>query len=409
MTTTHTQDDQIFDVAIIGGGLAGLTLSCLLGQRGVKTICIDNMPSTSPQKDLRTTAISFGSHNILKEAGIWDRLPEICPIDDIQILDGDSPLLLNFLSAEVEHKSFGWIVDNAVLRETMRDVLKECASVTHETETSVYDFDVETHADYGIVYTKQGQNAQSIKARLIVGADGRGSFTRSWMGIRTRTWPYHQSAIICTVQHEHPHDNIAVEHFWPDGPFAILPMSERLLDNGDVQHRSSVVLTAHGHRPEQLMAYSDQDFNTILSGYFPARYGAVSVQTPRACYPLNLIHAIRYVGKRMVLVADAAHGIHPIAGQGLNLGFRDIHVLSQMVADAVVAQEDPGNPDILQRYEQLRRLDNTAMIAVTDSLNRLFSNDKKAVKWIRRMGLSLVSKLPPAKQFFMRQAMGDHV
>lgn len=390
---------KIYDVAIIGGGLAGLTLSCLLGQSGVSTICIDQAPAKLPKsKDLRTTAISFGSRQILERAGIWQNLPAAaCPIDDIQILDGHSSVLLNFLSGEVEGKSFGWILENADLRTAMMKTLKGLKPVTHKAGTTVSDFEI--FDETARVITGDG----AIDARLIIGADGRGSFTRGWMGVRTRQWSYEQRAVICTVSHSNPHANVAVEHFWPAGPFAVLPMA----DDAKGTHRSSVVFTEHGPEAESLMRFTDKEFEMALAAKFPASYGDIKLIGKRAAYPLGLVHAAEYIRPRMALVADAAHGIHPIAGQGLNLGFRDVGEIASLIADAHERGSDVGAHSVLQTYQRRRRPDNMAMVAVTDGLNRLFSNNLKSVGLLRRAGLKMVSKIPPAKKFFMRQAMGD--
>jgi 2-octaprenyl-6-methoxyphenol hydroxylase len=382
-----------YDIAIVGGGLAGLTLACLAGQGGKKIACLEASVPTQ-NNDLRTTAISYGSRKILEEAGIWKNLETIpCPIEEIKIHDGDSPLLLDFLKDESDGKTFGWIVENSDLRNAMIKTIRTQKNIDHIAPAKVKDFAVrENNADVILEDTK-------ITAKLIVGADGRKSFTRDWIDVPVREWNYNQRAIVCTAAHEHAHDNIAVEHFWPEGPFAILPMA----DAADGTHRSSVVFTEHGPEQKSFMKLSDDDFNRELQVRFPDSYGNVSMIGRRAAHPLSLIHAARYIAPRMALVADAAHGIHPVAGQGLNLGFRDVKAL----ADLVKTAPDPGQPDILETYQRARRFDNMAMVAVTDGLVRLFSNNRPGMRALRRTGLKLVAKLPAAKRFFIRQAMGD--
>lgn len=393
---------KIFDVVIVGGGLSGMTMACLLGARGLKVVCIDALdPARAPQ-DLRTTVVSYGSRQVLARAGIWKKINETGQIDDIQILDGSSPVLLQFLSKEAQDKAFGWNCDNHDMKLAMMARMAELKSITHIAPAQVENFEV--CDERATVILKSGDR---YTAKLIIGADGRGSLTRNWMseqyGLRTRGWSYGQAAVICCVSHEHPHHNIAVEHFMPQGPFAILPMA----DDKNGTHRSSVVFTEHGPEKKSWMSLSDEAFETALSARFPASYGKVKMISRRARYPLNLIHAAEYIGPRMVLVADAAHGIHPIAGQGLNLGFRDLDTLDELIGEAIEQGNDIGSSELLTRYQQIRRPDNMAMIAITDALVRLFSNDLAPVKFLRRAGLKLVSKLPPAKGFFMRQAMGD--
>ena len=393
---------QTYDIAIIGGGLSGLSLACLLGQRGLKIACIDQADPDQKPQDLRTTAISYGSRKTLEKAGIWQNIAESCPIEDIQILDGNSPTLLEFLSGEVENKAFGWIVDNHDLKCAMMQRLKDLKTVSHIAPATVSGFEITEEA--GRV---QLENGDTLTARLIVGADGRFSKTRDFIareyGLRTRQWSYNQRAVICTAGHENPHNNIAVEHFWPEGPFAILPMA----DDQDGNHRSSVVFTEHGPETDSLMNMSDQDFEAALAARFPHAYGDVKLVGRRAAYPLGLVHADRYIAPRMVLVADAAHGIHPIAGQGLNLGFRDLAALDELIGEAQIAGKNIASSELLETYQHRRRPDNMAMVAVTDGLNRLFSNNIMPVRVLRRTGLRLVSRLHPAKQFFMKQAMGD--
>jgi 2-octaprenyl-6-methoxyphenol hydroxylase len=383
-----------FEIAVIGGGLAGLTLSCLLAGHGLNVACIDQAVQ-GPGGDLRTTAISYGSRKILEEAGIWQRLEgKTCAIENIEILDGDSPVLLNFLSGEMENKSFGWIVLNADLRVAMVEMLKTFKNATHIQGQAVKDF--KSEEDFITVALADGSH---VKAKLAVGADGRNSFVRERMDVPVREWSYRQRAVVCTAQHENPHNNIAVEHFWPEGPFAILPMADDERGN----HRSSVVFTEHGPENKSLMRLSDEEFEKAMAEKFPAGYGAVKLIGKRAAHKLSLIHAARYIGPRLALVADAAHGIHPVAGQGLNLGFRDVKALADLAADA----DDPGAPDVLEAYQRARRFDNMTMVAVTDGLVRLFSSRLPGAKFLRRAGLKAVAKLPAAKRFFMRQAMGD--
>ncbi len=391
-----------YDVVIVGGGLAGLSLACLLGRHDLTVACIDQADPKTKPKDLRTTAISFGSRKILENAGIWDRIQDACPINDIQILDGRSSVLLEFLSEQAGDRSFGWIVDNHDLKTAMQQQLGTLKNVAHIAPMAVQGFDADDTK--GMITLADGQ---TIEAELIVGADGRKSSVRHFMeqtyGIRSRQWSYHQRAVICMTEHDHPHNNVAVEHFWPEGPFAILPFTDT--DKG--VHRSAVVFTEHGPEKTSLMSMSDEEFEMALAARFPESYGDVRLVGNRAAYPLNLVHAEKYIAPHMVLVADAAHGIHPIAGQGLNLGFRDLDCLDRLIGEAVANGQAVGGPDLLKSYERKRRPDNMAMVAMTDGLNRLFSNSTPGMGLLRKAGLKMVSRINPAKRFFMKQAMGD--
>lgn len=390
-----------YDCVIVGGGLAGLTLAVLMGKVGIHVAVIDAAdPSRAMSGDERTTAISYGSSKILHSAGIWDKLAvKGCPIRDIRILDGDSPVLLGFMSHEVNNKDFGTILLNADIRQALREAVDVLETVTLIAPASVQDFSVgEDHVSILL------KNGETLQAKLAVGADGRNSFMREWLDIPCRRWSYGQRAVVCIVRHEHPHHNVAVEHFWPEGPFAILPMAD---DEKTGAHRSSIVFTEHTPEQKSLMRLSRNVFELALQNRFPEEYGQVGMIGERSVYPLGLVHASRYIDRRMVLIADAAHGIHPIAGQGLNLGFRDVKELAELVIHAHQSGADIGAAELLETYQRRRRPDNMAMVAFTDTLVRLFSNRMPLLRTARRIGLKAVAKLPPAKRFFMRQAMAD--
>ena len=398
-----------YDVMIVGGGLAGLSLACLLGRHtengGMKIACIDQADPKSKPKDQRTTAISYGSRKILERADIWNNIVETCPIKDIQILDGKSPILLEFLSSEVGDKSFGWIVDNHDLKLALMKRMKDFKNIDHIAPAKVENFEISSTAAHIHL-----QNGDTVSGTLIIGADGRRSSVREYMvqnhDLKTRQWSYNQRAVICMVAHENPHNKTAVEHFWPEGPFAILPAADGK-DGKKHVHRSSVVFTEHGPEKHSLMNMSESEFEAALAARFPDWYGNVCVLGDRIAYPLGLIHAAEYTAPRMILCSDAAHGIHPIAGQGLNLGFRDLATLDDILAREYAAGNDLASSEILAEYTRKRRPDNMAMVAMTDGLNRLFSNNILPVRVLRKTGLRLVSRLKPAKNFFMKQAMGD--
>lgn len=392
---------QDFDVVLIGGGLAGMAMACILGRQKIRVAVIDKddpCASLQAQYDGRTTAISSGSHSVLERAGVWDTLAHHgCPIRDIHITDNGSPVLLEFLSRDVGAQAFGWIFENRILRQALLRRAQGLPSVALIAPAEVRD--IKAQEDYATVMSAQGD----ISCSLIIGADGRQSFVRERAGIETRSWPYRQRAIVCTVVHENPHDCIAVEDFRSEGPFAILPMA----DDTKGRHRSSIVWTEQERAANSSALHWDEDmFTAALNARFPARYGAVTAEGKRFSYPLGLIHAYRYTAPRIALIADAAHGIHPIAGQGLNLGYRDVAALSNLLITAQDAGGDMGARALLLAYQRARRADAITMAGATDMLNTLFGLSSPPVRTARIMGLKAVQAIAPARRFFMRQAMG---
>jgi 2-octaprenyl-6-methoxyphenol hydroxylase len=348
--------------------------------------------------DGRTTAISWGSRIVLDKAGFWARVEaESCPIRTIDILDGGSPVLLRFGSEEVDNRSFGWIAENRTLRRIILESVAAQDMIDHHAPAQIVAMDRDAENSY--ITLKDGT---VLSAPLLIGADGRGSTVRSWAGIGQRGWSYNQRAIVCVMRHERPHHFTAVEHFRDCGPFAILPMH----DDRDGTHRSSIVWTEHGPERDSFLGVTEDVFNAGLAARCPEFYGAVALAGPRYAYPLGLSHAHDYISHRVALVADAAHGIHPIAGQGLNLGFRDIAALFEVLRDAREEGADIGSPEVLQRYQSMRRIDTMGMVFATDTLNRLFASRLPGLPLLRKAGLKIVSRTPAAKKFFMTQAMG---
>jgi 2-octaprenyl-6-methoxyphenol hydroxylase len=390
-----------FDVAIVGGGIAGTTLAAILGDAGLTVALIERQPPSALEGtayDGRTTAITYGSRKVLEAAGLWaDLAPHACPIEDIRVADDASPLFVHFDSREVGDNPLGSIVENRLIRKSLYKRIGELATVTQIAPATVAG--LETRGALARLTLADGRE---IAADIVIGADGRDSFIRGAAGIETIGWLYKQQAVVTIIGHELPHDNVAVENFLPAGPFAMLPM----IDAPDGTHRSSVVWT---DRLDAVPLYMQLDlpaFEAELQRRAGEWLGRVWEIGPRFTYPLQLKHAKRYIAPRVALIADAAHVIHPIAGQGLNLGMRDIALLSELLVDRRRTGLDLGNPDLLRRYERLRRGDNIAFSAATDILDRLFSNNIPPIKLARRVGLGTVNRIPPLRHFFMRRAMG---
>jgi len=384
------------DVLVVGGGLAGGTLACILAAHHVETVVIDQeAPSTvlNPEYDGRASAIALGSQRVLQGAGLWaDLVNDSAAIQDIRVADGDSLMFLHYDHQDLGGEPFGYMVENRRHRVALANRFGALENLTVRAPDRLLS--LERSSD-GVVATLIG--GDRVRSRLVIGADGRGSEIRRRAGISLTKWSYKQCGIVCTVEHEKPHNNIAHEHFLPAGPFAILPL---------MGNQSCIVWTERSELTSAMMALDDNAFKAELSERFGDFLGNIEVVGSRWSYPLSLQFANRSTDERLVLIADAAHGMHPIAGQGLNMGLRDVAALAEVLIDAKRLGLDLGTVTTLERYEQWRRFDNTLMLAMTDVLNRLFSNDVAPVRLARDLGLGIVNKIPPLKRLFMRHAMG---
>jgi len=389
------------DIAVVGGGLSGLALAIACAAAGIETAVIDRADQAKFRDaayDGRTTAIAYGSQQVLKGIGVWDTLaPHAEPIREIRVVDGDSPLFLHYDRAEIDAEALGYIVENRLLRSALQARAEALPSLTLYAPSAV------EQVEFGALQARLSlSDGGRIAAALVVGADGRDSPMRAAAGITTWRKSYHQIAIVCVVRHEKPHHGVAVEHFRAAGPFAILPMATVK----DGTNRSSIVWTEDEHEAPLLLALDDKAFARQLASRFGDFLGRVAPEPGRWSYPLALIQAERYAAPRLALIGDAAHVIHPIAGQGWNLGVRDVAALAELLVDAHRLGIDLGSNELLRRYERWRRFDSLTLTTVTDGLNRLFANDFPPLKLARDLGLAAVNHAPGLKRFFMRHAMG---
>ncbi len=395
MAIQHTQ------VVVVGGGLAGLTQAAALAGGAVDVVIVDRESRAAHADetyDGRTTAVALGTRRILEAAGVWERVAdEASPILDIRITDADRPVFLHFDHQEVGDEPFGHIVDNRLLRVRQFELLDELPTVRHLAPAAVTALE----RDAGGV-TVRLDNGDALRAQLVIGADGRHSFVRKSADIGVFGWQYNQTAIVTAMAHEMPHDGVALEHFRAHGPFAVLPLN----DAEDGTHRSSVVWSERRDLVGRYMALSDEAFGAELQARVGDWLGQVRPLGRRFAYPLGVQLAKRYIADRVALIGEAAHVMHPIAGQGLNVGLRDAAAIAELAIEASRLGMDVGEWPLLQRFERMRRADNLMMIAATDGLLRLFSNAVPPVRWAREFGLTAVGQLPPLKKFFMRHAMG---
>ncbi|MEM9682487.1 MAG: UbiH/UbiF/VisC/COQ6 family ubiquinone biosynthesis hydroxylase, partial [Pseudomonadota bacterium] len=371
------------DVLIVGGGMAGLTLACALGGAGARVVVVDRAdPSATLATDFdgRASAIAHASAMAFRGIGLWPRLEaHASPIVDIRVADGHplrgvSPLFLHYDHRDVGDDPFGYIIENRRIREAQSALSAELDAVTLLAPADIAVLD----RGAGSV-TAHLADGRTVRAGLAVAADGRFSETRRDAGIGVKSFAYDQTAIVCTVRHERAHDGVAVELFLPGGPFAMLPMTD---------NRSNVVWTERKDLAPIYLGLDDDAFMEELRQRFGGWLGEIELTGPRFSYPLGVSHAQRYTDRRLVLIGDAAHAIHPIAGQGLNLGLRDVAALAELIVDSHRLGLDLAGPQVLARYERWRRVDNLMLTAVTDGLNRLFSNDIGPVRLARDIGLA---------------------
>ncbi len=397
--------DLAVDVCVVGAGPVGGTLACRLAAGGMRVAVVDRAalpPMEHPDFDGRAYAVAAGSRRLLEAAGVWDALPQKpSPILDIRVSDGRvgrqaSSLFLHFDHQDVGDQPFGWMVEARALRVALNAYMHDAPGLTVHAPAEAA---VQRRADGAVVQVSGGP---SIACRLVVAAEGRGSPLREQAGIAVTSVAYGQRGIVSAVAHERPHHNTALEHFLPGGPFAQLPMGP----TEGAPNVSAIVWTERTAAADRVIALDDAAFGREVARRLGDHLGAVRPIGRRWIYPLSAMHAQRYVDTRLALVGDAAHGIHPIAGQGLNLGFRDVMALSELVVAAVQAGADPGAAALLAQYQRRRRPDNLLMLAATDVLDRLFSTDNPLLRAARDIGIAGVHRMPRLKRLFMRQAMG---
>ncbi|MGB8430907.1 MAG: ubiquinone biosynthesis hydroxylase [Pseudolabrys sp.] len=390
---------QRTEVAVGGAGFAGLALAIALRQAlgdPFAVTVIDPTLAHAQSKDPRASAIAAAARRLFEAIDVWDAVaPKAQPILDMVVTDSKlddavRPTFLTFGGDVEEGEPFAHMVENRHLVDALATKARDLgvdlrAGAVAGFENAGNDVDVSL------------ADGEVISARLLVGADGAHSLIRERAGIANHGWSYDQSAIVTTVAHEREHNGRADEHFLPAGPFAILPLTGK---------RCSIVWTENTREAQRIVALPDDEFHKELEKRFGLQLGELKVIGPRRAFPLGLFTARTFIGERLALIGDAAHIIHPIAGQGLNMGLRDVAALAEAIADAARLGLDPGGPDVLERYQRWRRFDTMTMGIATDGLNRLFSNHSDVLRLARDIGLGLVERMPALKRMFIREAAG---
>lgn len=391
------------DVILSGGGLVGQTLALALDQAGVSVIVVD---AAKPSETLaasfdgRAFAIAFASYRMWRALGLGEQLDAVAqPIEQIMVTDGKlargpSLLHLHFDRAEMRDSDepLGLMLEARYVRLALDSTVKARPGIRMIQPMSVSAIERDPAG-----VTVMLANGEKLRAPLLVGTDGRRSFVRGAVGVRTIGWDYPVTAIVATIAHEKPHDAVAHEFFLPNGPFAILPLKG---------NRSNIVWAEPRAAADALLKMNEADFLAELGRRFGDFLGELSLEGPRFGYPLSLQLAERMIDQRVALAGDSAHGIHPLAGQGLNLGLKDCAALAECIADGMSLGLDPGDVSILERYQRWRRFDNVTMALGMEFFDKLFSNDIAPVRAARTLGLAAVNAVGPARRFFMKYAGG---
>lgn len=389
------------DLIIVGGGLNGPALALAAAQAGFRVTIIDSLAIDTrkdPDFDGRSYALALASMRLLRGIGVWDAIMDDAqPMLEIKVTDGrigegPSPWMMHFDHAEIEEGPMGYMVEDRHLRRAFLDAMAVDARITQLAEETVIAQSTDAS---GVSVTLA--SGKVVRGHLLIGSDGRKSGTATRAGIKRTGWGYGQTAVVCAVAHEKPHGGIAHQFFMTAGPLAILPLTE---------NRSSIVWSETDARAEELMAMNDADFLAALRPAFGSFLGQISLTGARFSYPLGLTLANSFIAERTALIGDAAHGVHPIAGQGLNAGLRDVAALADVLETARARGEDIGGAQALARYQEWRRFDTTTLALATDTFNRLFSNDNPLIRAARDLGMGVVNAAPSLRRGFMRRAAG---
>lgn len=388
------------DVIILGGGLVGATLALALGAHGLSSIVVDPADPAvmlAPGFDGRASAIASASGRMLEAIGVAARLDGLgCPISAIRVSDGLAPGALDFAPGEGDG-ALGVMYENRTLRIALHEAARACPAIDLRMQTRALAVE---RAEAGVTATLT--DGTTVRAPLLIAAEGRNSPTREAAGIKVARWQYRHNAIVTAFEHEHDHENCAFEIFYPAGPFAILP-----LRSSEERHRSALVWTVAEADAPGMLKLGERAFLAEAEARMGGFLGRLSALAARGTYPLGFHHAARITAERLALVGDAAHGIHPIAGQGLNLGLRDVATLAQVLVEGKRLGMDLGDAALLARYERWRGFDTLMVAAATDSLTRLFGVPGRTASAVRRLGMRAVQALPPLKARLMAEARGE--
>ncbi|WP_142637272.1 FAD-dependent monooxygenase [Ruegeria faecimaris] len=393
--------EQSSDILIVGGGLNGPALALALAQTGHRVTVIDALAEKVRKNaafDGRAYALALASQRLLEAIGVWSRVAKHAqPMLEIKVTDGHagagpSPFFMHFDHAEIEEGPMGFMVEDRHLRRAFLDAMAAEKAITQISGKTVVS---QQTSGTGVSLTLD--DGAVVKGALLIGCDGRRSGTAERAGIKRTGWDYGQTALVCAIEHDLPHHGIAHQFFMPPGPLAILPLTG---------NRSSIVWSERTEMAKRINALPEEDYLQVLRPRFGDFLGEIRLAGDRFTYPLNLTIANSFIGERMALVGDAAHGMHPIAGQGLNAGLRDVGALAEVLTLAGRRGEDISSPLVLERFQEWRRFDTASLAMATDVFNKLFSNDNPLLRIGRDIGMGVVGSLPGLRRGFVREAAG---
>ncbi|MDM9383043.1 FAD-dependent hydroxylase [Chlorogloeopsis sp. ULAP01] len=385
-----------YDLVIVGGGIAGLTLASALKDSGLSVLLVEAKVESAAVCKGQAYAVHMLSALIFQGIGVWEKiLPQIEVYRRVRLSDADYPDVVEFATADIGTKDLGYVAEHQALLYPLQEFVQNCPNVTYLCPAEVVSTDYQQ--DAVAIEIKVAEQLQTIKSKLLVAADGSRSRIRQGADIKTRGWKYWQSCIVAFVKPEKSHNHTAYEKFWSSGPFAILPLPG---------NRCRIVWTAPHQEAKALCALDDEKFLGELSRRFGNQMGKLELLGDRFIFQVQLMQSDRYARHRLALVGDAAHNCHPVGGQGLNLGIRDVAALAQVIQEAHQVGEDIGSLKVLKRYERWRKRENLVILGFTDLLDRMFSNHFLPLVLVRRLGLWMMQRLPLLKVFTLKLMIG---
>ena len=406
-----------FDIAIVGAGIAGSALACALSNTDLRVVVVEggSFPDAAPACDCvidgfdsRASALTLASKSLFEQLGVWENilLRRAEAFSDMFVWDGEGTGEIAFSASEISEPALGYIVENRVIVYSLLESLRMSTNVKMLDKLQVKALNNvpdDSRFNHSLLLGQESGEDMEIKAELIVGADGANSFIRQACQFQTREWDYGHHAIVCTIQTEKPHQHTAWQRFMHTGPVALLPFTA-----GENANFCSIVWSAEDEKAERIMALDDESFTKALTQETEARLGNVLAASKRYSFPLRQRHSIEYVKEGVALIADAAHTIHPLAGQGINLGLQDVRVLAEELLKAKESGQCLGDMRVLSRYQRRRKGDNLMMMSIMEGFKRLFAQQSLTVRWLRNRGMLGLGRFELLKRQIMKQAMGVH-